>query len=125
MKTSLFQLDDRRRLRSVLGPIAALMIITTCASSLWEAGQSVLSLWQRQRLATAQSPVLNWSMLLAARTSRLAATRESGRGPLATFPLIANLPRLSLWSQPEDPVGPYVWMARDAGWLGLPPPIRG
>jgi hypothetical protein len=104
----------------VLGPLAALLIITTCATSLWEAGQSVLSLWQRQRQASAESPVLNWSMLLAARTARLAAVRENGRGPLI---------RLGAERVEKDFPASVVAkddlrvMWRDAGWLGLPPPL--
>lgn len=119
VKTSFFQLDDGRRLRSVLGPLAALLIITSCASSLWEAGQSVLSLWQRQRLAAAESPVLNWSMLLAARASRLAAAREGGQGPLAVTTFVVAFPG---WPEPVQFADGYMLMACDAGWLGLPPP---
>lgn len=120
VRSGILHLEDRNRLRSVLGPLAALLIITTCATSLWAAGQSVLSLWQKQRMATVQQQTLDWSMLLASRAARLAAVRESGRGPAPRaggeriercFPTLVVVT--------DD----YRMAARDAGWLGLPPPV--
>lgn len=99
-----------------------MLIITTCATSLWEAGQSVLSLWQRQRLATADAQTLDWSVLLAARSARLATARESGRGPAARVvaELVQNLPTGAFDVVVTDD-SRLMW--RDAGWLGLPPPV--
>lgn len=112
--------DESRRLRSVLGPLAALLIITSCATTLWAAGQSVLSLWQRQRQAEASPRTLDWTVLLAARSAHLAAVREAGRGPSVGFELVDDT--CPMWAELISSDAVRVAMC-DAGWMGLPPPV--
>lgn len=116
--------DESRRLRSVLGPLAALLIITSCATTLWAAGQSVLSLWQRQRSAEAMPRTLDWTVLLAARSAHLATARDSGRGPAlrgtaSSLLKVAHVPPAWVAERLDDKI---VTAMCDAGWMGLPPP---
>lgn len=64
--------------------------------------------------------MLDWTVLLAARSAHLAAVREAGRGPIVRFDVVHDT--CPKWAELIVSDAVRVAMS-DAGWMGLPPPV--